>query len=140
MTLAYKRLPQAPEDIDEGSIRVCAPEFQEITGFPASQYRLKPWQGRVVSVTTNAGIVWRLLKGNANLPIRKGECWMGPATRSQLDIEDGSTVNVLAAKPQWLGRFHYYNTHLNDAVRFSFRIGVWGLVFAVVSILLTLFW
>jgi hypothetical protein len=139
MTLSYKRLPQAPEDIDEGSIRVCAPQFEEISGFPASRYRLKPWHGRIVSVSTDTGTVWRLLKGHGNLSIRQGECWTGPATRSQLDIEDGSTVNVSIAKPQWVGRFHYYNTHLSDSVRFSFRIGFWGLVFAVVSILLTLF-
>lgn len=63
---------------------------------------------------------------------------MGPATCSQLDIVEGSCIEVSATKPQWFGRLKYYNNHLNDVVRFSFRIGIGGLVFAAVSILLTL--
>ena len=63
---------------------------------------------------------------------------MGPATRSQLDLAEASSVEVRATKPQWLGRLNYYNNHLNDVVLFSFRIGVGGLFFAVVSIFLSL--
>lgn len=138
MRLTYKRLPEVPSDFSEDFIRVCSSEFESIAGCPASRYRLQPWKGRVVSVDSESGTIWRLLKGHGNLSIREGECWMGPATCSQLDVAQGSSVVVRAAKPQWLGRLNYYNNHLNDVVRFSFRIGVGGLFFAVVSIVLSL--
>lgn len=138
MKLTCRRLPEAPSDISEDFIRVCAAQYEEIAGCPASRFRLKPWKGRVVTVSSDSGTVWRLLKGHGNLSIRSGDCWLAPATCSQLDIADGSSIEVFPARSQWLGRLHYYNNHLNDAVRFSFRLGAGGLVFAVVSILLTL--
>lgn len=138
MKLTHRRLPQPPSDNSEDFVRVCSSDYEAIAGCPASRYRLKPWKGRVVGVRSESRQVWRLLKGHGNLPIRGNDCWMGPATRSQLDIAEGSCVEIRTAKPQWLGRFNYYNNHLNDVVRFSFRIGIGGLVFAVVSILLTL--
>lgn len=138
MDLIYKMLAETPLDVSEDFIRVCSSEYEKITGIPASRYRLKPWKGRVVNVSSESGTVWRLLKGHGNLSIRSGDCWLGPATCSQLDIADGSSIEVLPARSQWLGRLHYYNNHLNDAVRFSFRIGVGSLIFAVLSILLTL--
>jgi len=138
MRLIYKRLPEAPADFSEDFIRVYGVQYEEITGCPASRFRLKPWKGRVVTVSSDSGTLWRLLKGHGNLSIRSGDCWLGPATCSQLDIADGSSIEVFPARSQWLGRLHYYNNHLNDVVRFSFRIGAGGLVFAVLSILLTL--
>lgn len=138
MRLIYKRLPEVPSDFSEDFIRVCAAQYESIAGCPASRYRLKPWKGRVVIVSSDFGAVWRLMKGHGSLPIRSGDCWMGPATCSQLDIADGSSIEVFHTRSQWLGRLHYYNNHLNDAVRFSFRIGAGGLVFAVVSVFLAL--
>ncbi len=37
---------------------------------------------------------------------------------------------------QWLARIQYYDSHLDDSVRFAFRIGFWGLIFAIFSIAL----
>ena len=140
MKLTYRRLPEGPSDISEDFIRVSSSYYEEVAGCPASSYRLKPWKGRVVTVSSDSGTVWRLLKGHGNLSIRSGDCWLAPATCSQLDIADGSSIEVFPARSQWLGRLHYYSNHnpLNDAVRFSFGLGAGGLVFAVVSILLTL--
>lgn len=63
---------------------------------------------------------------------------MGPRTRSQLDVNDNSKVEITSVSNQFLGRFRYYNSHLDDAVRFSFRIGVWGLIFAILSLALSI--
>ena len=139
MTLTFRRLSEPPEDIDENSIRVCSIDYRDISGSPPSRYRLRPWKGRIVSVSSNSGTIWKLIKGHGTLSIRQGECWIGPATRSQLEVADGSSVTVRIVSPQWVGRFNFYNTHTDDAVRFSFRIAVWGLVLAIVSISLSLF-
>jgi hypothetical protein len=58
---------------------------------------------------------------------------MGPKTRSQLDVHDGNTVSVTSVSPQWIGRLRYYNNHLDDTVRFAFRIAIWGLLLAILG-------
>jgi hypothetical protein len=126
------------EGLGEDSVRICGAQFEGVTGAKALENRLKPWRGRVVSVSTKDGKVLRLLKGHGNLPIPAGKCWLGPWTRNQLLVEPNTEVHIEAVPIQWLARIKYYNSHLDDAVRFSFRIGMGGIVFAILSILLTL--
>jgi hypothetical protein len=45
-------------------------------------------------------------------------------------------VHIEAVPMQWLARIQYYDSHLDDSVRFAFRIGFWGLIFAIFSIAL----
>jgi hypothetical protein len=126
------------EDLGEDSVRIYGAQFKDVTSANASENRLKPWRGRVVSVSTKDGKVLRLLKGHGSLPIPAGKCWLGPRTRSQLLVEPNTEVRIEMKPTQWLARMQYYNSHLDDAVRFSFRIGFGGIIFAVISILLTL--
>jgi hypothetical protein len=140
MKLLFRELSDAPRDLGETEVRICSSQFEEITGQPAARYRLKPWKGRVVSVSTESGTVWRLLKGHGTLSIPAGECWMGPKTRTQVDVHKGSEITIECAYPQWLGRMSYYNNHLDDTVRFTFRIGIFGLVFAIVSLAIGIFY
>ena len=63
--------------------------------------------------------------------------WLGPRTRTQLDVQGSTEIKIELVHPQWLGRFRYYNNHLDDATRFTFRIGFWGLILGVASILLS---
>jgi len=128
------------KNLGEHFVRICSTQFKDIAGQSASENHLKPWRGRVVRVSTKDGAVLRLLKGHGSLQIGTGRCWIGPQTRSQLCVEPGMRVMIEMMPIQWVARWRYYNCHLDDSVRFSFRIGFWGLVFAVVSILLTLFW
>jgi hypothetical protein len=125
-------------DLGEDCVRICGAQFEKVTGAKALENRLKPWRGRVVSVSTKDGKVLRLLRGHGSLPIPAGKCWLGPRTRSQLVVEPNTDVHIEAMPIQWLARIKYYNSHLDDAVRFSFRIGMGGIVFAILSILLTL--
>ena len=46
-------------------------------------------------------------------------------------------IKIELVRPQWLGRFRYYNNHLDDATRFTFRIGLWGLLLGAASIFLS---
>lgn len=126
------------EDLGEDSVRIYGAQFKDVTGANASENRLKPWRGRVVSVSTKDGKVLRLLKGHGSLPIPAGKCWLGPRTRTQLVVEQDTEVRINAMPMQWLARIQYYNSHLDDSVRFAFRIGFWGLIFAIASIALSL--
>ncbi len=124
MNLVLRELPSAPSDLAESDIRVCADDFRQMTGHPASRFRLQPWKTHVVTVTSRMGTVWRSLRGHGSLPVRKDECWLGPGTQSQLNISDGSVVSVAVAKSQALGRLRYYTSHPNDAVRIVFRAAI----------------
>lgn len=126
------------EGLGEDSVRICGAQFEGVTGAKALEKRLKPWRGRVVSVSTKDGKVLRLLKGHGNLPIPAGKCWLGPRTRTQLLVDPNTEVHIEAMPIQWLARIQYYNSHLDDSVRFAFRIGFWGLIFAIVSIALSI--
>jgi len=138
MKLKYKHLKELPMDFSEGEVRICSSQYEEISGSKVEVSRLKPWKARVVSVSSKSGTVYRLMKGHGSLSIVAGICWIGPKTRSQLDIHRDSDVEISAVSNQWLARFLYYNNHLEDAVRFSFRIGFWGLILAVLSLGLSL--
>jgi len=137
MTFEYKTLPETPADLGENDVRVCSSQYECIAGSPASKNRLYPWKSRVVSVSTSAGTIHRLLKGHGRLSIPAGVCWLGPRTRTQLDVQGSTEIKIELVRPQWLGRFRYYNTHLDDATRFTFRIGFWGLILGAASILLS---
>jgi hypothetical protein len=126
------------EGLGEDSVRICGAQFEGVTGAKALENRLKPWRGRVVSVSTKDGKILRLLKGNGSLPIPAGKCWLGPRTRSQLVVEPDTEVQIEAMPIQWLARIQYYDGRLKDSVRFAFRIGFWGLIFAVFSIALSI--
>jgi hypothetical protein len=134
MKLKYRPLPVAPDDITESEVRICSSQFEELTGAKAGANRLKPWRGRVVAVTSSVGTVHRVARGHGNLSIPAGFCWMGPRTRSQLGIKHDADVQITAMPNQWRARFLYYNNHLDDMVRFTFRIGFWGLILAVISL------
>lgn len=138
MKLKYKHLKEPPLDLSEGEVRICSSQYKEISGKQAKVNRLKPWKARVVAVSSKSGTVYRLIKGHGSLPIAGGTCWIGPRTRSQLDIHQDSDVKISAVSNQWWARFLYYNNNLDDAVRFSFRIGFWGLTLAVLSLGLSL--
>lgn len=138
MKFKFRRFDNPPDDITENEVRICSSQFEELTGREASANRLKPWKGRVVRVSNPQGAaIYRLLKGHGNLSIPRGICWIGPRTRSQLDIHQNSEVELQRANP-FLGRLFYYNNHLDDAVRFSFRIVCWGLIIGILSLTLTL--
>ena len=137
MTLKYQNLTVVPDDLGENDVRICSSQFSDIAGCPASDNRLYPWKSRIVAVTTQAGTVYRLLKGHGSLPIPSGICWIGPRTRTQLDVQEDATIAIVIVRPQWLGRVLFYNNHLDDTVRFTFRLGVWGLIFAVLSLALS---
>ena len=62
---------------------------------------------------------------------------MGPKSRSQLDVHHNTEVEIKTVNPCW-GRILFYNNHLDDSVRFSFRIGFWGVILAFVSLGLSL--
>jgi hypothetical protein len=134
MKFKYRKFQESPVDFSESDVRICSSQFKALTGQEASANRLKPWKGRVVALSSPAGTIYRLLKGHGNLSIPSGVCWIGPRTRSQLDIHDNSEVEITPVLNQWWGRCLYYNNHLDDAVRFSFRIGFWGLILSVVSL------
>ncbi len=138
MKFKYRPLPVASEDLTESEVRICSSEFEKLTGQSASAHRLKPWKGRVVAVATEVGTIYRLVKGHGNFSISAGFCWIGPRTRSQLGIRDESDLQITAMPNQWWARFLYYNKHLDDTVRFTFRIGFWGLILAVLSLGLSL--
>lgn len=138
MKFTFKRLENPPDDIAESEVRICSSQYEKLTGQKASANRLKPWKGRVVRVTQpEGGAIYRLLKGHGNLSIPGGICWMGPKSRSQLDVHHNTEVEIKTVNPWW-GRILFYNNHLDDAVRFSFRIGFWGVILAVVSLGLSL--
>ena len=126
------------DKLGEDSVRISSTQFEDVTGAKALENRLQPWRGRVVSVSTKDGKVLRLLKGHGSLPIPAGKCWLGPRTRTQLAIEQDTEIHIEAMPIQWLARLQYYNSHLDDAVRFSFRIGFWGLIFAIASLVLAI--
>ena len=42
-------------DLGEDSVRVCGAQFENVTGAKALENCLKPWRGRVVSVSTKDG-------------------------------------------------------------------------------------
>ena len=125
-------------DLGEDSVRICGAQFEKVTGAKALENRLKPWRGRVVSVSTKDGKVLRLLRGHGSLPIPAGKCWLGPRTRNQLLGEPNTEVHIEAVPMQWLARLQYYDSHLDDSVRFAFRIGFWGLIFAIFAIALSI--
>jgi hypothetical protein len=134
MDLTYKKFPETPEDMSENDLRACSSLFHQITGKSANENRLKPWKGRVVRITKGDSSVYRLLKGHGGYSLPDGVCWMRPKTQSQLDVHDGNTVRITTFIPQWIGRLSYYNNHLDDTVRFTFRIGFWGLILAVLGV------
>jgi hypothetical protein len=138
MKFRYRHLKDAPVDLAECDVRICSSQYEELTGEKASANRLKPWKGRVVALSSPSGTIYRLVKGHGNLPIPSGVCWIGPRTSSQLDINDDSVLEISPVTNQWWARCLYFNNHLDDAVRFSFRIGFWGLILALVSIGLSL--
>jgi len=124
LQLRYRELPEAPPDLGDEEVRVCATDFETIAGYPAKRYRLKPWKNCVVRISTEIGSVFRLLKGHGSLSIRQGDCWIGPKTRSQLGTHDGTTISVSVAEPRSIARLLYYNNHPKEAVRLNFRIGL----------------
>lgn len=138
MKFKYRKFEEPPVDISEIEVRICSSQYEELIGQKASANRLKPWKGRVVALSSPSGTIYRLIKGHGNLSIPSGVCWIGPKTRSQLDIHDNSEVEITPVSNQWWARCLYYNSHLDDAVRFSFRIGFWGVILAVVSLGLSL--
>jgi hypothetical protein len=138
MTFRYQPLREVPADLGDSEVRICSSQFEELTGQPASAHRLRPWKGRVVALTSRAGTIYRVAKGHGNLPLPAGRCWLGPRTRSQLGITAGADLEITAVRSQSWARFLYYNNHLDDAVRFTFRIGFWGLLIAVISLGLSL--
>ena len=132
--MPFRYRPIQEEEITESEVRICSSQFKTLTGQEASANRLKLWKAPVVALSSSTGTIYRLLKGHGNLSIPSGVCWIGPRTRSQLDIHDNSEVEITPVLNQWWARCLYYNNHLDDAVRFSFRIGFWGLILAVVSL------
>jgi len=120
--------------LGENDVRICSAQFEEVAGETATHNRLKPWKGRVVIIQSATGaVLYRLLRGLGNMSIPKGKVWLGLKTRSQLSVNDGGEISIRTIW-QPAGRFLYYHNHLDDVVRFTFRIGVWGLLFAVLSI------
>ena len=138
MKFKYRKFQEPPVDLSETDVRICSSQYEELTGQEASANRLKPWKAPVVALSSSNGTIYRLLKGHGNLSIPSGVCWIGSKTRSQLDIHDNSEVEITPVLNQWWARCLYYNNHLDDAVRFSFRIGFWGVILAVVSLGLSL--
>ena len=138
MKFKFKRFDNPPDDTTENEVRICGLQFEDLTSQKASVNRLEPWKGWVVRVSTpQGGVIYRLLRGHGQLSIPAGICWMGPRTRSQLDVHENSEVEINRVN-QFFGRLRYYNSHLDDTVRFSFRIGVWGLLVGILSIALSL--
>ena len=138
MKFKFRKLDTPQDDCTENEVRICGSQLEELIGKKAQSYRLKPWKCRVVRVgSSQAGYVYRLIKGYGQLSISRGNCLMGPRTRSQLDIHENSEVEIIPVN-QLSGRLLYYNSHLDDTVRFSFRIGFWGLLLGVFSIALSL--
>ena len=124
-------------ELGENDVRICSSQFEQITGETATHNRLKPWKGRVVRVKSVTGdAIYRLIRGHGTMAIPKGKAWLGPQSRSQLAIVEGGEVSIQTVW-QPLGRFLYYHGHREDAVRFTFRISLWGLIFAVASISLS---
>lgn len=127
-------VPLAPE---ENLARIHSSNFEKITGEFASENTLKPWKGRVVRLTSKGGSVYRILRSHGKRSITGDTIWLGPKTSTQLGLDVGETVKVSRVW-QPLGRFLYYQNHLDDTVRFAFRIGFWGLIFAVFSLILSI--
>jgi hypothetical protein len=136
LQLRYRELPQAPQDLGDEEVRVCAADFETIDGYPAEKHRLRPWKNCVVRISTDTGSVFRLLKGHGTLSIRQGDCWIGPRTRSQLDAHDGTTISVSVAEPRSIARLLYHNNHPNEAVRLNFRFGLSLVLLATAAVLL----
>jgi hypothetical protein len=117
MKFKFRRLDVPPDDTTENEVRICSSQFED----PSASHR----------------VVRRLLKGKGQLAIPSSICWMGPRTRSQLDVHDNSEVEINRVN-QFFGRLWYCNSHLDETVRFSTRIGVWGLFVGSLSISLSL--
>lgn len=135
LQLRYRELPEAPLDVGDEVVRVCATDFETIAGYPAEKHRLRPWKNCVSRISTDTGSVFRLLKGYGSLPIREGDCWIGPKTRCQLGAHDGTTISVSVAEPRSIARLFYYNNHPDEAVRLNFRFGL-SLVLLVTAAML----
>jgi hypothetical protein len=138
MKFTFRSLSTTPDDLTESEVRICSSQFEELTGSKAFVSRLKPWKGRVVALTTKTGTIYRLVRGHGSLSIPAGICWLGPRTRSQLDVHPESELEIRMVPIQWLGRIFYYNSHLDDAVRFTFRIGFWGFMIGLIALLVSL--
>lgn len=120
-------------------------QLSDIIGNPKKDFKHKPWKGRVVrirkelTVGGNSNIaIYRLIRGNGSLQINKGQYWLSHRTRGQLDLGPEDKILVDAPFQPW-ARYCYYNNHLDDATRLSFRIGFWGLILALISISETAF-
>ena len=136
LQLRYRELPEAPLDIGDAEVRVCATAIETIAGYPAEKHRLRPWKNCVVRISTDHGRVFRLLKGHGSLSIREGDCWIGHKTRSQLGAHDRTTISVSVAEPRSTAKLLYYKDHPNEAVRLNFRIGLSLVLLAAAALLL----
>jgi hypothetical protein len=120
-------------DLSENEVRICSSQFEKITGTPATRYRLKPWEAPVVRVSSTSGAVYRLLRGHGSLSILGSGCWIGPKTRSQLDVYERGAINVTLVHPQWLGRLRYLDEHPENEVRLIFKTAKLALILGVVN-------
>ncbi len=129
---------KSPDGMGHNYLCVQSYQLSEIVGDIVQDFRHKPWRGRVVRIrkVSSEGeniAVYRLIRGSGSLLVSKGQYWMSRKTCGQLDLGPEDKIKVDVPFQFW-GRFCYYNNHLEDATRFSFRIGFWGLFLAAISL------
>lgn len=135
MEFTFRLLSTTPDDLTESEERICSSQFEELIGSKVFASRLKLWKGRIVALTTKTGTIYRLVLGRV-----ASQSPLGYAVSGQgqvLPDAHHESVFVLRMVPiQWLDR-SFYNSHIDDAVRFSLRIGFWGFIVGLLSILLS---
>jgi hypothetical protein len=112
---------------------------KEVLGRPARDFSHKPWKARVVRIRRHEAsgmrrCIYRLVYGSSGLGVEMGQYWLSPKSRAQLGLGSEDKVAVDVPFQPW-GRFCYYNNHLDDTTRFTFRLGIWALALGVLPLL-----
>jgi len=100
----------------------------------------KPWKNRVIKVqkcNSNYSI-YKKIFGASNFGLDKDKALMSFTSLSQLNLKTGETIKIIKGN-QILYRHMFYYNHLNDAVRVSYKVGIYGLIFGILGFAATIF-
>ena len=99
----------------------------------------KPWKNRIVKINAPGSkfCVYKTIFGKNFNNADEKNALMSFRSLHQLGLEDGSTIEIKKGFQIFYRHMFYYN-HLNDAVRVSYKVGVYGLLFGILGIAATI--
>ncbi len=99
----------------------------------------KPWKNILIKVqkSNSKYSIYKKIFGASNFGLDKDKALMSFTSLNQLNLKNGEKIKIIKGN-QILYRHMFYYNHLNDAVRVSYKVGIYGLIFGILGFAATI--